>query len=126
MKILFLVEDILKISNILRQDNNLKVIDEFEILQDTPYKGGIVQPGYSNYIINRTATYSKVYKASKTLCLVIDHKHRNAVDKIPNDVSIRVYSGNIPNRINSSFMDKVDKTILEDDFYLSSFHGLSD
>lgn len=122
MKILFLVEDIQKISQILRQDTNLKVIDEFEILQDTPYIGGIVQPGYSDYIINRTAIYSKVYKANKTLCLVIDQRHRNTVNKIPHDISIRVYKNNIPNRINSCFIDKVDKTILENDFLIEDLY----
>ena len=120
MKILLLVEDIKKISQLLRQDSSFKVIDEFEIAQDTPYTGGVIQPNYSNYIINRAATLSKIYNSSKTLCLILDQRHRNTIDKIKHDVSIRVYKGNKPNRINSIFLDKVDKTILEDDFTLWS------
>ena len=120
MKILLLVEDIKKISQLLRQDSSLKVIDEFEIAQDTPYTGGVIQPNYSNYIINRAATLSKIYKSSKTLCLILDQRHRNTIDKIQHNISIRVHKGNKPNRINSIFLDKVDKTILEDDFTLWS------
>lgn len=120
MKILLLVEDIKKISAILRQDNNLKVIDEYEISQDTHYTAGIVQPGYSNFITNRAATLCKIYKSSKTLCLILDQRHKNTVDKIQHDVSIRVYSGKKPFRLNNSFVDKVDKIILEEDFTLRS------
>lgn len=116
MKILLLVEDIKRISQLLRQDSSLKVIDEFEIAQDTPYTGGVIQPNYSNYIINRAATLSKIYNSSKTLCLILDQRHRNTIDKIQNDFSIRVHRGIKPNRINSCFIDKVDKTILEDEF----------
>ena len=122
MKILLLVEDIKKISQLLRQDSSLKVIDEFEIAQDTPYTGGVIQPNYSNYIINRAATFSKIYKSSKTLCLILDQRHRNTVDKIQHDVSIRVYKGCAPHRINESFIDKVDKTIIEKDFDLNKIY----
>lgn len=118
MKILFLVEDIEKISQLLRQDTNLKVIDEFEVSQDTPYKGGVIQVGYSEYITNRVATFSKIYKASKTLCLVIDQRHNNAVDKITHDVSIRICKTIIPKRLSNSFIQKVDKIYLEDEFNL--------
>ncbi len=125
MKILLLVEDIKKISQLLRQDSSLKVIDEFEIAQDTPYTGGVIQPNYSNYITNRAATLSKVYKASKKLCLVIDQRHRNTIDKIQHDVSIRVCKNIIPRRLSDSFTQIVDKTILENDFNLSMFNELS-
>ena len=118
MKILFLVEDIAKISGLLRQDANLKVIDEFEISQDTPYIGGMVQPGYSEYITNRTATFSKVYKAQKTLCMVLDQRHHKPLDKIPHDVSIRVCKQLIPNKLRNSFLYSVDKIYLEDEFTL--------
>ena len=113
------MEDIKKISQLLRQDSSLKVIDEFEIAQDTPYTGGVIQPNYSNYIINRAATLSKIYNSSKTLCLILDQRHRNTIAKIQHNVSIRVHKGNKPNRINSIFLDKVDKTILEDEFIVT-------
>ena len=124
MKILLLVEDIKKISQLLRQDSSLKVIDEFEIAQDTPYTGGVIQQNYSNYIINRAATLSKIYNSSKTLCLILDQRHRNTIDKIQHNVSIRVHKGNKPNRINSSFIDNVDKTILEDEFTIWSLSSI--
>lgn len=125
MKILLLVEDIKKISQILRQDLSLKVIDEHELCLDTPYTGGIIQPNYSNYIISRATTLSKIYNSSKTLCIIIDQKHRNTLTKIQHDISVRVYKGNKPRRLNESFIDKVNKTIFEDDFTLSNFHELS-
>ena len=125
MKILLLVEDIKKISQILRQDLSLKVIDEHELSLDTPYTGGIIQPNYSNYIISRATTLSKIYNSSKTLCIIIDQKHRNTLTKIQHDISVRVYKGNKPCRLNESFIDKVNKTIFEDDFTLSNFHELS-
>ena len=117
MKILFLVEDIAKISNLLRQDSNLKIIDEYEIVADTPYTNRS-KPGYSEYITNRASNMSKVYKFSKTLCIVIDQRHRNTIDKIPHDVSIRVCKSIVPKRLSDSFIQKVDKIYLEDEFTL--------
>ena len=115
MKILFLVEDIAKISDLLRQDSNLKIIDEYEITADTPYTDKS-KPGYSDYITNRAANLSKIYKFSKTLCIVIDQRHRNTLDKIPHDVSIRVCKSTVPKRLSDSFIQKVDKIYLEDEF----------
>jgi hypothetical protein len=117
MKILFLVEDIAKISNLLRQDSNLKIIDEYEIVADTPYTNSS-KAGYSEYITNRAANLSKIYKFSKTLCIVIDQRHRNTLDKIPHDVSIRVCKSIVPKRLSDSFIQKVDKIYLEDNFTL--------
>ena len=117
MKILFLVEDIAKISNLLRQDSNLKIIDEYEIVADTPYTNSS-KTGYSEYITNRAANLSKIYKFSKTLCIVIDQRHRNTLDKIPHDVSIRVCKSIVPKRLSDSFIQKVDKIYLEDEFTL--------
>ena len=119
MKILLLVEDIQKISQILRQDSNLKIIDEYELAQDTKYTHGLIQPGYSNNIISRAANLTKIYNSNKTLCVILDQKHKNAIDKISHDVSIRVYKGNPPLRISESFIDTVDKTILEDEFIIT-------
>ena len=117
MKILFLVEDIAKVSQLLRQDTNLKIIDEFDIAADTPYTDNS-KPGYSDYITNRASNMSKVYKFSKTLCIVVDQRHRNTLDKIPHDVSIRVCKSKIPKRLSDSFIQKVDKIYLEDEFTL--------
>ena len=122
MKILLLVEDIQKISQLLRQDSSFKVIDEFEIAQDTPYTGGIIQAGYSAYITNRTANFSKIYQFSKTLCLVIDQRHKDAVNIIPHDISIRVCKTIKPKRLSDSFIYKVNKTILEDNFNVNNFY----
>jgi hypothetical protein len=119
MKILLLVEDIAKISQLLRQDSNFKVIDEYEVVEATPYTGGIHQSGYSNYIVDRAANLSKIYKFTKPLCIVIDQRHKNSVDKIPHDVSIRVCKSLIPKRLCDSFTQKVDKIYLEDDFTIN-------
>jgi hypothetical protein len=118
MKILLLVEDIAKISQLLRQDSSLKVIDEYELTEATPYTGGINQVGYSDYIVNRAANLSIIYKFNKTLCIVLDQRHKNSVDKIPHDVSIRVCKSLVPKRLIDSFIQKVDKTYLEDNFNL--------
>jgi len=125
MKILFLVDDIKKISNILRQDTNIKVIDEYEISQDTPYQYGMVQPGYSEYILNRTATLSKVYKSQKTLCIVLDQSHSNPLNKIQHDISIIVCKEITPKRLSYCFRKDVNKTIIEDNFNLSSLYEFS-
>jgi len=116
MKILLLVEDIAKISQLLRQDNNIKVIDEHEVAEATPYTGGINQPGYSNYIVERSANLSKIYKFTKPLCIVLDQRHKNTIDKIQHDVSIRVCKSLVPRRLGDSFTQKVDKIYLEDEF----------
>jgi hypothetical protein len=118
MKILLLVEDIAKISQLLRQDSNLKVIDEHEVAEATPYTRGIHQSGYSNYIVDRAANLSKIYKFTKPLCIVLDQRHKNSVDKIPHDISIRVCKTLIPKRLSDSFTQKVDKIYLEDEFTL--------
>lgn len=116
MKILLLVENINQISQLLRQDNRIKVIDEFEIAQDTHYTGGINQSGYSNYIVDRAANLSKIYSFTKTLCIVLDQRHKNSVDTIPHDVSIRVCKSIVAKRLSDSFIQKVDKIYLEDEF----------
>jgi hypothetical protein len=115
MKILFLVEDIVKVSLQLRQDTNLKIIDEYEIASDTPYTDS-GKPGYGDFIANRAAHLSKTYKFTKPLCIVIDQRHQNTLDKIPHDVSIRVCKTLVPKRLSDSFIQKVDKIYLEDDF----------
>jgi hypothetical protein len=118
MKILLLVEDIAKISQLLRQDNSIKVIDEHEVAEATPYTSGINQPGYSNYIVDRAANLSKIYKFTKPLCIVLDQRHKNTIDKIQHDVSIRVCKTIVPRRLSDSFTQKVDKIYLEDEFTL--------
>jgi hypothetical protein len=118
MKILLLVEDIAKISQLLRQDSSIKVIDEYELTESTSYTGGINQVGYSDYIINRAINLSKIYKFNKTLCIVLDQRHKNSVDKIPHDVSIRVCKSLVPRRLGNSFTQQVDKIYLEDEFTL--------
>ena len=67
MKVLLLVEDIKKISSLLKQNNDIKVIDEYEIIEDTPYSYGIVQPYYSDSLIKRASTVSKIYKFNKII-----------------------------------------------------------
>lgn len=116
MKILLLVENIQKIAEILRQDGNLKVIDEYEMIEATPYIKGINQPRYSNNVVERATILSKIYNFKKPLCLVIDQRHKNTIDKIPHDVSIRVCKTTKPRRLSDSFTQKVTKTILEDEF----------
>lgn len=125
MKILILAENPQKISQMLRKDTNLKVIDETEISESTPFTGGLTQPGYSDYITNRAANLSKIFNFSKTLCLVINQGHLKAVEKIPHDYSIRVYHTHTPRRLTDSFTQNVNKTIIEDDFSLSNLYGFS-
>ena len=117
MKILFLVEDVAKVSLMLRQDTNLKIIDEYEIASDTPYTDSS-KPGYGEFIANRASHFSKTYKFSKPLCIVLDQRHQNTLDKIPHDVSIRVCKSLVPKRLSDSFIQKVDKIFLEDEFTL--------
>jgi hypothetical protein len=115
MKVLFLVENIQKISEIIRKNNNLKVIDEFELVEDTHFKYSFVQPGYSNFIVNRASTFSKIWRYQKTLCLILDQRH-NCIDKIPHDVSIRIYENLIPKRLSHSCNYQVDKLYNENEF----------
>ena len=120
MKILILAENPQKISQLLRQDTDIKVIDELEISESTPFTGGIYQPGYSEYIINRAANFSKIYRASKILCIVIDQRHKNSLDKIPHDVSMRVYHSATPRKLFDSFDEKVNKIYYEHEFSVDS------
>jgi uncharacterized phage-like protein YoqJ len=120
MKILLLVEDIVKISQLLRQNNNFKVIDEYEMVEETPYKHGLVQPKYSDYVIDRARVFSIIYNYSKTLCLIIDQRHKNAIDKIPHDVSIRICKNIKPRRLSDSFTQTVNKTIIEKELDLET------
>ena len=119
MKILFLVEDIKKVSSILRENNEYKVIDEYEMINNNKFTFGIDQPYYSDYIINRASTLSKIYNYNKPLCLVIDQRHKNTVDKIQHDVSIRVCKSLTPIRLSDSFIQSVTVTILENEFKIN-------
>ena len=116
MKILILAENPQKISQILRQHSNIKVIDEVEISDATPFTGGLTQPGYSEYITNRAANLSKIFNSSKTLCLVINQGHSKAIEKIPHDQSIRIYHNSTPRRLINSFTQIVDKSYHENEF----------
>jgi hypothetical protein len=119
MKILLLVEDIAKISQLLRQDSNLKVIDEHEMVEETSFNNGLAQPKYSDYVVDRARVLSVIYNYRKTLCIVLDQRHKNSVDKIPHDVSIRVCKSVKPRRLSDSFTQKVDKIFLEDEFTIA-------
>ena len=111
MKVLFLVED-MDCVKLLEDLPQIKVITERDIAEDSPYANKHLKIGYSQYIVNRASTMSKIYKFSRPLAIVLYQDHQNAVSDIPHDTSVRIVHHPIPRRLTDSPTYRCDYTFL--------------
>jgi len=123
MKILFLVESP-ECVKILEEIPEIKIIRESELVEDTPWKHGLSQVGYTNYVVSRATNLGKIYRFSKPLAFVLDQRHHNAVDKIEHDLSIRVVNDLSAKRLRDSVIYKCDKTYYANDLTLQELRDI--
>jgi len=123
MKALFLVETP-QCVKLLDEISDIKIIRESELVEDTPWRHGLSQIGYSNYIVSRASNLSKIYRFSKPLAFVLDQRHHDAIDKIPYDISIRVVNDFVAKRLSDSVTYKCDKTYLANDLTLQELRNI--
>ena len=113
MKFLFLAENPDLVTKLLLAIPNIKIITETEVISETPWIWGFIQPGYSSYLVSRIENLCKIYTYKKTLVFVIDQRHRHAVSRVPCDYSVRVYKNSKPNRLDNSVTYTTDLLLNE-------------
>ena len=125
-KFLILAENI---DEVITLCNNIffpdfKIITEYELLNDHRFSIRFSKVGYSDYIVGRASVTSKIYKFRKPLIMILDQRHQDAVQKVENIASIRIYKNDLPKRIFDAITYKTDILIKQEEFTADIINGL--
>ena len=102
----------------------VKVILESEIVEDSLYANNYLKVGYSDYVINRAATMSKIYKFNRPLAIVLNQNHQTAVSKIIHDTSVRIIDNVVPSRLIDSPTYVTDYTYIANELTLQELNDI--